>query len=441
MVVGEKKDPADLSDYVELISNGDCNTDETTNFVSKEWIDGEQYWGPSHFVVDPTDANNKCIKVISRDVPEGLTKVDEWDSQFFLTTTEKFEVGDKFIFKFRVRADKEANSQTQSHNTPGDYNYYYMIGDIPFTTDWVEFEKKGTISEQQVYGDPANATKEMHTIAFNLAVLQEANNYYFDDISLQILKAEEETYEDYTDLIKNGDCEGTEVTNYYVHEYRNGEYFEGNARLVTDPKDSSNKCAIVTSRDIPEGQETIDDWDSQFFITVAEKLEPGDEYAVFFKVRADKAATAQTQAHNQPGNYNYYEMLGNIAITEDWVAIKKTGTITENQVYRPQNDQNYDPNNEMHTIAFNLAVLKEANNYYFDDIRLLIKKAKKPALIGDVNGDGEVNITDISLTVEYVLTDTADPFIFENADTNGDGEINVTDISAIVDIVLGKTTE
>ena len=71
----------------------------------------------------------------------------------------------------------------------------------------------------------------------------------------------------------------------------------------------------------------------------------------------------------------------------------------------------------------------------------IYRKVAGQNLIGDVNGDGEVNITDISLTVEYVLTDKASPFIFANADTNGDGDINVTDISAIVDIVLGKTTE
>lgn len=71
----------------------------------------------------------------------------------------------------------------------------------------------------------------------------------------------------------------------------------------------------------------------------------------------------------------------------------------------------------------------------------IYRKVAGQNLIGDVNGDGEVNITDISLTVEYVLTDKASPFIFANADTNGDGDINVTDISAIVDIVLGKQTE
>ena len=194
----------------------------------------------------------------------------------------------------------------------------------------------------------------------------------------------------------------------------------------------------MTSRDIPEGKETIDDWDSQFFITVADKLQPGDEYMITFRVRADKAATAQTQAHNHPGEYNFYEMLGNISFSDQWVTIKKTGTITENQVYRPQDDPNYSKSNEMHTIAFNLAVLKEANNYYFDDIVFKVKKAPVTKLIGDANGDGLVNITDVSIAVEYVLSGADDFIVLENADVNEDGDVNITDVSLIVDILLGQ---
>lgn len=436
LVVGEKKD-VDYSDYTELITNGDCEGDDVSNFVSKEWTTEEQYWGPARIVVDPTNENNNCIEVVSRDIPEGQEKIEDWDAQFFITTTEKFEPGDKYHITFKVRAEKAASAQTQAHNTPGDYNHYEMLGNITFSNEWVEIEKKGTISEAQVYGaDNPNYNKEMHTIAFNLAVLKEANKYYFDDISVQIFKPQEETYEDYTDLITNGNCEGDETTNYVSKEFFTGEEVWGPSRLVTDPTDASNKCIEVVSRDIPEGEESITDWDSQFFITVADKLQPGDEYFISFKVRADKAATGQSQAHNQPGQYNHYEMLGNISFSNEWVEIKKTGTITETQVYKGGDD--YDPNNEMHTIAFNLAVLKEANKYYFDDIVFKVKKAPVEKLIGDANGDGQVNITDVSVAVDYVLTKNTEFIVIENADINEDGEVNITDISGIVNIVLGK---
>ena len=172
LVVAEKKDPVTYDDYTELITNGNCEGDGVSNFVSKEYTTAEQYWGPSRIVADPTDASNKCIEVVSRDIPEGQETIDDWDTQFFITTSEKLEPGDKFHITFKVRAEKAANAQTQAHNTPGDYNHWVGIGDVPFTDGWVEIERNGTISEDQV---PAG--KEMHTIAFNLAVLKEANKY------------------------------------------------------------------------------------------------------------------------------------------------------------------------------------------------------------------------------------------------------------------------
>ncbi|MBR6182167.1 MAG: hypothetical protein IKQ77_13270 [Prevotella sp.] len=438
LVVAEKKDPVTYDDYTELITNGNCEGDDVTNFVSKEYVTADQSWGPSRLVVDPTNENNKCIEVISRDDPgnlvdnEGKPKaIDDYDTQFFITTSEKLEPGDKYHITFKVRAEKAANAQTQAHDAPGNYNHWVGIGDVAFTDGWVEIERNGTISEDQV---PAG--KEMHTIAFNLALLKEANKYYFDDISLKVLKQEEQTYDDFTDLITNGNCEGTETTNYISKEYFTGEEVWGPSRLVADPIDASNKCIEVVSRDIPEGQESVVDWDTQFFITVADKLLPGDEYVISFRVRADKAASAQTQTHNQPGEYNHYYILGDIPFTTQWVDIKKTGTITEDQVYKAGNDR--DETNEMHTIAFNLGVLKEANKYYFDDIKFLVKKAPVQNLIGDVNGDGFVNITDVSITVDYVLNGNTEFIILENADMNNDGDVNITDISALVNLVLGQ---
>ena len=56
-------------------------------------------------------------------------------------------------------------------------------------------------------------------------------------------------------------------------------------------------------------------------------------------------------------------------------------------------------------------------------------------LIGDVNGDGEVNIGDISAIIDYILG-TATESNTEAADVNLDGEINIADVAAIVDMLL-----
>jgi len=57
-------------------------------------------------------------------------------------------------------------------------------------------------------------------------------------------------------------------------------------------------------------------------------------------------------------------------------------------------------------------------------------------LIGDVNGDGLVNVTDIIGVVNYILNTPSATFVAEAADVNEDGIINVTDIIAIVNSIL-----
>ena len=61
-----------------------------------------------------------------------------------------------------------------------------------------------------------------------------------------------------------------------------------------------------------------------------------------------------------------------------------------------------------------------------------------PGLLGDVNGDGEVNITDVVLLVDYILDRENPSFIIENADINSDNTINITDVTLLVNIILGK---
>ena len=52
-------------------------------------------------------------------------------------------------------------------------------------------------------------------------------------------------------------------------------------------------------------------------------------------------------------------------------------------------------------------------------------------LVGDVNGDGEVNIADVNAVIDMILGSPAD-----NGDVNSDGEVNIADVNAVIDIIL-----
>lgn len=62
-----------------------------------------------------------------------------------------------------------------------------------------------------------------------------------------------------------------------------------------------------------------------------------------------------------------------------------------------------------------------------------------PLISGDVNGDGNISITDAVAIVNYVLGNPPAGFIAAVADVNGDGKIDISDAVKVVNIVLNKT--
>ena len=56
----------------------------------------------------------------------------------------------------------------------------------------------------------------------------------------------------------------------------------------------------------------------------------------------------------------------------------------------------------------------------------------QPVVPGDVNGDGEVNISDVSDIIDLILSGR----LSDAGDVNGDGEVNITDINAVIDLIL-----
>jgi hypothetical protein len=57
-------------------------------------------------------------------------------------------------------------------------------------------------------------------------------------------------------------------------------------------------------------------------------------------------------------------------------------------------------------------------------------------LLGDVNGDGEVSIGDVSALIDYLLGHEGAVANVKDADLNNDGEISIGDITAIIELLL-----
>lgn len=68
---------------------------------------------------------------------------------------------------------------------------------------------------------------------------------------------------------------------------------------------------------------------------------------------------------------------------------------------------------------------------YVDDITFVVP-VEEEAILGDINGDGVVDVTDVTTLINEVLS----PAGLKGADVNGDGDVDVTDVTTLINMVL-----
>ena len=75
----------------------------------------------------------------------------------------------------------------------------------------------------------------------------------------------------------------------------------------------------------------------------------------------------------------------------------------------------------------------DADNLTF---RLDVIEPQPQTLLGDVDDDGEVGISDVSTFIDYLLGTDVAVFNIANADVDDDGQISISDVSLLIDVIL-----
>lgn len=137
---------------------------------------------PFPATIENIDGNN--VFVVHGAAADTEGDAAAWDNQFWIQSQQPWKEGTQLKISFRYKASKACKTNTQMHHQkPSDYQIWYAIGDVEFTTEWQNFEKVITIDASQ-----ANAW----SIAFNLNPdVKEAVDFYFDDLSWQTMKLDE----------------------------------------------------------------------------------------------------------------------------------------------------------------------------------------------------------------------------------------------------------
>ena len=227
-------------------------------------------------------------------------------------------------------------------------------------------------------------------------------------------------------VIANGDIEGDDMSCFFKKEGVDNDIVQ--VAWTAGAGKNGSRGIVVQSRDLDNQG---DRWDTQFFVRANQTLPAGTKYRLAFDYKAsNNDAASEAQAHAEPGEYIYYHFPVTPTFTTEWQHFELEGEITQDQ----------SPTDNMRTIAIFLAVYPEATTYYFDNIQFEIDEAHVAhnVLMGDVNGDGVVNIQDVVALVDHTLGKEVSMFVEEAADVTGDGQINISDVVAVVNILLGK---
>ena len=374
-------------------------------------VGAAQFDGPAEIVEDPTNPSNHCAKVHVRSeevarAAENIIEADGalagWDSQFFVYSKTAFQEGQEIKLVMRVRAEFETEGETtasvgtQAHDGPGNYNHWACVGNVEFTTEWKKIELSANVTADMTQA--ANG-KEFHSIALNLADYKKGMTVYFDDVKLYVRDPNQQPPSPDTgwfNLLPQGTETDFTFGNYHTFTGRDGEIgTDLPARVVADPldgepalnvsgvcynaieevpiiddetgepflDDDGNPEVEIKQIWIKENGDTvrnIDDWQTQFFVTVPHVFATGQQFKLRMWARADKPSQIDTQIHTMPGDYIHWSFVGSIDLTTEWTLFE-FGEEEVDQIRTIPSE-----GNGGQTIAFNCNKNKdEVVNYYF----------------------------------------------------------------------------
>ena len=476
-------------EWLEQLTNGDAEKswkelgldevkfdDMENNFKICAWgkVKGQNVsesgsWDPFPATIEEEGDGNHVFVVHAAlaDSEEGY----QWDNQFWIQSPKSWKAGTQVKVHFRYKASQDAEVETQTHNQkPSDYLIWHAIGNVNFTTEWQDFDKTITFEEDM---------NEGWSIAFNLnAKVTEPIDFYFDDLSWQIMKLDEGYFvagsnptegleydlDNAVQFVYDEDEECYVATvgekNAYVSQVMistirgNDAAFKGatlkpegeivpgkwldykeaslaklnlpgvgiwnvfvdpdvrkmsfelvEGSLTEKPEINPNPTVVVVKGqerdDLSDNSDGVREeeggtgeaWDNQFFIVANRELQAGEETVVEFKYFSTVEAKTTTQCHVGPGEYKFWNCIGDVVFTPEEQTFSKEFTIPADA-------------DGMKSIAFNMAEIKGACDYTIKDIVWKLK-------------DGSASLIDQTGTKNFYVKEGAGTAPYEFGTTDG----------------------
>jgi len=324
-------------------------------------------WGGSESAMARLSIQDGCLHFHSEEATD-----PSWDCQFFPIGGVDAEVGIVYTLHFKIKGSVAQNvSMLGFGQTP--------YGQFAITTDWVE----GTVDYEATSSDGN--------------ILMQCGDYVGDwDIAyLKIThEGKEERPVEWIEQLTNGDAEtpwadmgladiafNDQENNYKVCAWakEKGRNVDDNGAwnpFPADIEEVDGSHVFVVHGQVADTEGDASAWDNQFWIESPKMLKVGSQFKLHFRYKASQDVTTNTQFHHQnPSDYVHWQAIGDIAFTTEWQEYDGVVTVP-------------DAATDAWSIAFNLNPnVKDAVNFYIDDISLSLMKLDEGLFVAGSNTD------------------------------------------------------
>ena len=452
----------DNNPHAATIENGEfvCRTQIVDPVLT--WAEDGEQWGTQHSAGDPMPDNT-------------------WQNQFWINFPRPMKEGEQFKVTFKYKASEAARVTTQDHKAPGDYLGGGSYGELNFTTEWQNYEKQVTaaagvqsiafnLGEDKQYEKDivfyfdditistmvldkgffvASTNTESGLVDYDLdnAVQFEGEDpewtatvgtvgkqdTWVDEVMISTVRGNDKAFKaatlKVTGTVVKSDPEEwlpySEGANQKIKLPAAGvwkiiiatddkvmsfEQLEGETIVEKEAVDIvANPSELVlegVAREPLSSEEeggTGNTWDNQFFIVANRVLEAGEETVVEFDYVATTAAKTTTSIQGDPGAWKG-GAIGDVEFTTEVQHFTKDFTIPDVEGAK--------------SIAFDMAVIKEANNYTITNVKWYLKNEN------NANNQTYENLINATGTENFYVKIGAGTSIYQYG-TDPSGIINV----------------
>ena len=323
-----------------LIADKEIEIEEgATDVITDAEFDYSKFNGWTYWSGKPDNATLGIVDgVFQSYLPEAIANF--WEFQYHVADGINWVSGRSYKITMMIRASEPAKFTLAAGTWGGQAGGEFEVG-----TEWAE----------------VTVTRNISVDGGGFVMFQSGN--FAGTIEMKWLKVTHEEAKAiswWTDIITNGDAEGSDLTNF-VSTHVGGT--NGPVDVVSGAgKDGSNAFVITSAGG------GVYSWDTQFFVYANKPLEEGDKIKLAFDYRADVANGAESQAHGTPGGYIHYDAGAAINFTTEWQHFEKTLVVSST----------VSPSGNFQTFAWNLDVgapSAPVNKYYFDNVYLAIEES------------------------------------------------------------------